>query len=221
MKHKIIIFEGQDRLGKSTCIKTLIDDLEIQGYQVVTMYGDHTTGVQKLGPDRIQHFGDLYKNNKNAFNFGSASFETLAFSLRNMFSIAERPTVMIFDRLTLSNIAYGMTIRPDSFLKLHGTVRNYIAYTNDFEKYLNKLADTYLINIVTDHIFDIDPDDSNPFITVTAGNINKTRPWFAIGYETSKISNKKQMTVTIDHTGYFNTLELFNEDKEEFFELTK
>lgn len=219
MDHKIIIIEGQDRLGKSTCIKTLIMHLEGRGYDVVTMYGDHSTSIQEQGPDRREYFGQLYRTNPEAYNFGGASFEALSYSIRNLFSIAKRPTVMLFDRLTLSNIAYGMVIRPTRFAKFFNGLENYIELMNSFEMYIQEIAKTYLLTFVTDETFPNVSDDTNPFITISGIEIDSTAPWFTLAHSKSKVKQKLLEFVESNDAGYFNTMQLFSESFKEFFEL--
>lgn len=107
------------------------------------------------------------------------------------------PTIIVVDRLHLSNIVYPSMLRPQNIIDLHGSFSNYLLYTKTFETYIQDMAHVELITFFT-HSETAENDNENPKQSILAQHINESNTLFVAHHELSLIKNKYLIEIEYD-----------------------
>lgn len=206
--NKIFIIEGRDRIGKTTCIKLLIEKYEKLDYNVITLSNEKSSIMKKYEiPDT---FNKLCNESLNFREYKGCSFESFALMTRRLFDVSDKPVCMIYDRLHLSTYVFGILLRTEVFMKTHQNVSMYFEYMNAFETYIEYIADSHLVTIITNHQTLEDDDENKLFDTMSAKLINDSISLYEHAHALSKMKNKYLLNILWDDSNQrYTTTEQF------------
>ena len=205
--HKILILDGADKVGKSASINKLIQLYEDKGYKVLPMFSKEFTKFgQEIDYEEDEKFDDCFKTIKNMYDVVSGHLQTISFFVKHIFDLHQNEKfIIIFDRLHLSSLVFGTTLRPSKFEAIWGRSKNYVKYMNIFERRMQRYAEVQLLVLINDST-EFQPDDAN-FVKMGAVHLEVTNNRFEKVFQLSEINNKVLIYCQKDDDGWFNTYE--------------
>lgn len=207
MKHKIIIFDGADRIGKSSSIDKLIEEYENHGYLVVTLFHPQTISKHSrmLNFEDDEKFDHHYKSNSDMYSIQSGNLDVMSYWMKITFDInLDKNVVIMIDRLHLSSLVFGMSLRRNSFTKIFKNSDVFVKFMNTFERRLQVFADVTMFVFVNDSVINKE-DNEHAIVKMSVEKLQNTNAMFEIAAGLSVINDKHVIRCVEDANGWFNT----------------
>lgn len=206
MKHKIVIFDGADRVGKTSSIDKIIEEYEKHDYIVVTMFhpamGSFTRDIDFNDDEK---FDKHYKNDSDMYSIQSGSLDIMSYWMKKIFDInVGKNVVILIDRLHLSSLVFGMTLRDKSFKKIFKSSNSFVKFMNTFERRIQVFAEVTLLILINDSEITKD-DNEHEIVKMNVDKLKMTNAMFEVVSDLSVIEDKHVIYCKQDSSGWFNT----------------
>lgn len=204
--HKIVIFDGADRVGKSSSINKLIEEYEKNEYLVVTMFHP-TMGVntRDIDFDDEQKFEKHYKANEDMYSIQSGSLDLMSYWMKKIFDInLGKKVVILVDRLHISALVFGMSLRRSSFKKIFKTTDQFVQFMNTFERRIQVFAQVTMLIFINDSEI-VEEDNDHEIVKMSVDKLKTSNSMFEIASGLSVIEQKHVINCQSDEKGWFNT----------------
>lgn len=200
----IRIFEGIDRVGKSTSINWLRNEYEEQDLKVVVLHEKTKGRITLTTKDEFETLSSTIDNFHEKSIF---SLDAYAYLIQLMFE--NEIDVVIFDRSFLTTKTYADVNRPGSIEEVFKNVDNYYAYVQTFQRQLQRItSDVELYCFVknsTNSKFEDDFVDER--WKQTAQNLQKINDRYVVNYDNYCIlSGQLFYCSLVENESYYDAL---------------
>lgn len=140
---QLVIIEGIDKIGKTTFIKNLGDELKKEKCDVILDF-HKTTWSPKLAVNYHPH----------SYEYANAFIWTYFLEVLELFK-HKRDMVMILDRYHITSVVYGLIKREKLIIELYGTLERFEEVIKEFEYKLMEIlgeSRVHYIQFITDKI---------------------------------------------------------------------
>lgn len=209
-KNYCFIIEGADRIGKTTAILSLIDTLRDDNYTVIPFF---VKGEVNAWQPFDTTFDKFLKSNTNVVDIMAVSIIPMMWSFKKVFQLSEtddtKATIIIVDRLHISNYVFGSILRTESFETVWGeSGATYLSLMSVFEKQMNQLCEASLITLVKSELSeDYYDDNEHPVVTISSHQQKLANSCFISMSELSELKHKETIELKQNSQGWYDTFD--------------